>query len=176
MEQDETWSNYRDMAGRYWMSHQFRLGCYFWCCEGNHPLTHCEKRRYCFDVRWQQQGREGSWQNNSDGCVETRMRNIADQKHKVWVCCSSDYHDMSAVRWRHDIRHRKKEPDSTWCCRHVGCVGPSCQQDTKTCLQNQLWTTSEKTTFPAKWRNSNTLSFELCQSRLWLGTWEIHTR
>ena len=30
MEQNETWSNYRDMAGRYWMSHQYRLGCYFW--------------------------------------------------------------------------------------------------------------------------------------------------
>jgi len=30
MEQDETWSNYRDMARRYWMSHQYHLGCYFW--------------------------------------------------------------------------------------------------------------------------------------------------
>ncbi len=49
-----------------------------------------------FDVRWQQQGQEGSWQNNSDGCVETRMRGKADQKHKVTVRCSTYYHDMSA--------------------------------------------------------------------------------
>jgi hypothetical protein len=30
LEKDETWSNYWDMAGRYWMSHQYHLGCYFW--------------------------------------------------------------------------------------------------------------------------------------------------
>ena len=31
MEQDEAWSNNRDMAERYWMSHQYHLGYYFWC-------------------------------------------------------------------------------------------------------------------------------------------------
>jgi hypothetical protein len=52
-----------------------------------------------FDVRWQQQGREGSWQNNCDGCVETRMRGKADHLHMVcMVRCSSYYHDMSAIR------------------------------------------------------------------------------
>jgi len=39
MEQDETWSNYPDMAGRYWMSHQYHLGCYFWCVGIPPPTT-----------------------------------------------------------------------------------------------------------------------------------------
>jgi hypothetical protein len=30
LEKDETWSNYWDIAGRYWMSHQYHLGYYFW--------------------------------------------------------------------------------------------------------------------------------------------------
>mgnify|MGYP006166689465 FL=1 len=58
-----------------------------------------KKEDIVFEVSWQQQGREGSWQNNCDGCVETRMRGKADQKHKVcMVRCSSYYHDMSAIR------------------------------------------------------------------------------
>ena len=39
-----------------------------------------KKEDIVFEVRWQQQG---SWQNNCDGCVETRMRGKADQIHKV---------------------------------------------------------------------------------------------
>jgi len=66
------------------------------------------------------------------------------------VCCSSYYHDMSAIRQWHDIRHRKKEPDITWCRRHVGRVGPTWREDTKTCRQNQLQTTSKTATLPAK--------------------------
>jgi len=43
-----------------------------------------KKEDIVFEVRWQQQGREGSWQNNCDGCVETRMMmGKADQIHKV---------------------------------------------------------------------------------------------
>jgi hypothetical protein len=57
---------------------------------------------------------------------------------------------MSEIRQRHDIRHRKKEPEITWCRRHVGRVGPTCREDTKTCRQNQLRTTSKTATFPAK--------------------------
>ena len=30
LEQDEKWSNYRDMAGQYCMSHHYQLGLYFW--------------------------------------------------------------------------------------------------------------------------------------------------
>ncbi len=30
---DEKWPNYRGMAARYWMSHQYHLAFYFWCCE-----------------------------------------------------------------------------------------------------------------------------------------------
>ena len=58
--------------------------------------------------------------------------------------------DMSAIKKRQDIRHRKKEPDITWCRRHVGRVGPTCREDTTTCRQNQLRTTSKTATFPAK--------------------------
>ena len=55
-----------------------------------------KKEDIVFEVRWQQQG---SWQNNCDGCVETRMRGKADQIHKVcMVRCSSYYHDMLAIR------------------------------------------------------------------------------
>jgi hypothetical protein len=43
-----------------------------------------KKEDIVFEVSWQQQGREGSWQNNCDGCVETRMMmGKADQIHKV---------------------------------------------------------------------------------------------
>ncbi len=28
---DEKWPNYRGMAARYWMSHQYHLAFYFWC-------------------------------------------------------------------------------------------------------------------------------------------------
>ena len=60
-----------------------------------------KKEDIVFEVRWQQQGWEGSWQNNCDGCVETRMRGKADQIHKVegtHVLCSTYYHDMSAIK------------------------------------------------------------------------------
>jgi hypothetical protein len=58
-----------------------------------------KKEDIVFDVRWQKQGREGSWQNNCDGCVEMRMRGKADRLHRVcMVHCSSYYHDMSAIR------------------------------------------------------------------------------
>ncbi len=58
-----------------------------------------KKEDIVFDVRWQQQGQEGSLQNNCDGCIETRKRGKADRLHRVcMVRCSSYYHDMSAIR------------------------------------------------------------------------------
>ena len=42
------------------------------------------------------------------------MRGKADHLHRVcMVRSSSYYHDMSAIRQRHDIQHRKKVPDIT---------------------------------------------------------------
>ena len=41
------------------------------------------------------------------------MKGKADRLHRVcMVRCSSCYHDMSAIRQRHHIRHRKKYPTS----------------------------------------------------------------
>ncbi len=37
----------------------------------------------------------------------------------------------------------EKKPDITWCRRHVGGVGRTLREDTKTCHQNQLRTTSK---------------------------------
>ncbi len=40
--QDETWSNYRDMAGQYLMPHNYHLALHFWCCQAEVSNPRCQ--------------------------------------------------------------------------------------------------------------------------------------
>ncbi len=94
LEKDETWSNYWDMAGRYWMSHQYHLGYYFWC-------TACELAHQSMMVVYGQHGaplpackhttinKHTMWQDYVIKSMPFKSRQVDESSSLMFACCDS---------------------------------------------------------------------------------------